>query len=290
MKTEEIKDPIFLRAVHALDAGLLDELRDLIEQYPWLLRDRLSTPDEKGYFKDPYLIWFVADNPIRNQKLPANIVEMLYFLVDAIKHNAMETYPEQLNYTLVLVSTGRTPRECGVQIVMMDALLEAGAIPGNGIKALAEGNLAAAAHLIDSGGEITLTTALLLGRTIAIDRLFDNADDTAKLTALTAAAFYGKATLIKYLLDKGVDPNGYPPSDSGFHSHATPLHQAVSAVSLEGVQLLTGAGARLDQQDKLFDGTPMDWAVYMRNEGGAEKDKEACDEIIKWLTNAAHHI
>lgn len=283
MKTDDITDPIFLQAVNALDAGRLDELRELVANNPRLLRDPLLTPGESGYFKDPYLIWFVADNPIRNAKLPSNIVDALRFLIDAVKREAPDTYLNQINYTLGLVATGRIPREYGVQIPMMEVLVDAGAVPGDGMGAIAHGNPEAARWLIDHGGELTLATALLLNYKNDIEPLTINADKPAKLTALTAAAFYGNAAIVKYLINTGLDPNGYPDIHSGFHSHGTPLHQAVSSASLDTVRLLVNAGAQLDVTDKIYDGTPLDWASHMYAEAGSETEKAAYAAIEDYL-------
>ena len=286
METADISNPIFLQAVNALDTGKLDELQELVNQHKNLVRDRLITPNEDGYFKDPYLIWFVADNPIRNPKLPLNIVEVTRFLIDAVKREAPDTYQQQIDYTLGLVATGRIPRECGVQIAMMDALIHAGATPGGGMGAIAHGNIEAAQHLIDRGGEVTLASALLLGRKAEADRLIDTATQTEKLMALTAAAFYGKADLVKYLLDKGTDPNGYPEQGTGFHSHATPLHQAVSSASLDVVKLLVDAGARLDIPDTIYNGTPLGWALHMQTETSNETEKAEYTRIVTYLQGA----
>jgi len=283
METADISNPIFLQAVIALDAGRLDELKELVNQHKSLVQDRLITPNEEGYFKDPYLIWFVADNPIRNPKLPLNIVEITRFLIDQVKREAPDTYQQQVDYTLGLVATGRIPRECGVQIAMMDLLIYAGARPGSGMGAIAHGNIEAARYLIDHGGEISLASALLLDRKADTDRLMSTATHAEKLLALTAAAFYGKADLVKYLLDKGTDPNGYPEQGTGFHSHATPLHQAICSTSLDVVKLLVDAGARLDIPDTIYDGTPLDWALHMQTETDNETEKAAYARIAAYL-------
>ncbi|QKJ32315.1 ankyrin repeat domain-containing protein [Mucilaginibacter mali] len=283
MKTTDITDLIFLQAVNALDAGRLNELQSLVAQHPYLLRDRLITPDEEGYFKDPYLVWFVADNPIRNEKLPSNIVEVTRFLVDAVKREAPDTWQQQLTYTLGLVATGRIPRESGKQIAMMDVLINAGATPGGGMGAIAHGNIDAANHLLDRGGKITLPAAMILGRKADVDRLLNKATGNEKLTALTAAAFYGKADMVKHLLDLGVDPNGYSSQDTGFHSHATPLHQAIYSTSLDAVKLLVEAGASLTATDKAYNGTPLGWAMYMQTETDSEADKAAYARIEAYL-------
>ncbi|WP_426671858.1 ankyrin repeat domain-containing protein [Mucilaginibacter sp. McL0603] len=263
MKNPGITNSLFHRAVEAIDSGNITALEALITKHPSLVKERLKNAEE-GYFKDPYLIWFVADNPIRNDKLPPNIVAVTRLLVDAVKREAPDTYRQQIDYTLGLVATGRIPRECGVQIAMMDALIDAGAIPGDGIGALVHGNIEAAQHLIDLGGDLTLAAAICLERTDDIGRLGAVADHSEKLTAITAAAFYGKADMIRLLLTMGADPNGYPENNSGFHSHATPLHQAVQSGSLDAVKLLVEAGARLDATDRIYQGTALDWARHMQ--------------------------
>jgi hypothetical protein len=265
MKNSGITNTLFQYAVEAIDFGNIRVLEGLITEYPSLVKERLKNK-EKGYFKDPYLIWFVADNPIRNEKMPPNIMAVTRLLIDTVKREAPDTYQEQIDYTLGLVATGRIPRECGVQIAMMDTLVDAGATPGDGIGALAHCSVEAAQHLIDLGGDLTLAAAVCLERKDDINRLSAIADRAQKTTAITAAAFYGKADMIRRLLMIGADPNGYPESNSGFHSHATPLHQAVQSGSLDAVILLVGAGASLDAMDKIYSGTPLDWARYMQTD------------------------
>lgn len=265
MKNSDIIDALFQSAIEAIDSGNITVLDGLITEYPSLVKERLQTVEE-GYFKDPYLIWFVADNPIRNDKLPPNIVAVTRLLIDAVKCEAPDTYQHQIDYTLGLVATGRIPREFGVQIAMMDLLIDAGATPGSGIGPLANGNIEAAQHLISLGGDLTLTAAICLELMGDINRLVAVANHAEKTTAITAAAFYGKADMIRLLLTMGADPNGYPENNIGFHSHATPLHQAVQSGSLDAVKLLVEAGARLDATDKIYSGTPLDWARYMQTD------------------------
>ena len=270
MKNSEITDPLFRQAVEAIDSGNITTLEGLVTAHPRLVKERLSSTEE-GYFKDPWLIWFVADNPIRNEKLVPNIVEVTRLLIQAVKQEAAASAQEQLDYTLGLVATGRIPRECGVQIEMIDLLIDEGAKPGGGLCALAHGNIAAAQRLIERGGRLTLAAAIGLDRMEDVERLIHGADKDELLAALALAGFYGKPAMISYLLGVGADPNGYPESESGFHSHATPLHQAVYSGNLEAVKLLVGAGARLDVPDKVYGGTPLGWALYMPSEEGTDE-------------------
>jgi Ankyrin repeats (3 copies) len=273
MKNSDITDPRFLEAVEAIDIGNIPALERLISEHPRLVRERLKTP-ENGYFKDPYLLWFVADNPIRIQKLPPNIIDVTRLLVKAVQREAADSLQQQLDYTLGLVGTGRIPRESGMQIGLMDLLIDSGAKPGKGLGAFAHGNIEAGGHLIERGGELTLAAAVCLDRMSDVENLAPKASMEEKQVALTAAAFYGKTPMINYLLALGIDPNIYPEQSTGFHTHATPLHQAVYSGSLESVQLLVEAGANLDWKDHVYGGTPLDWAAYMQS-GEEMIDEEA---------------
>ncbi len=273
MKNEEITDPLFLQAVEAIDAGNIDTLQNLVTTHPYLITQPLNRPSG-DYFQHPYLIWFVADNPIRVGKLPVNIVDITRLLIAKVKQLAGDTAQKQLDYTLGLVVTGRIPRECGVQLQLLDLLIDEGAAPGGGLGALTHGNIDAAVRLIERGGELTLATAVGLNRVDDVLRLISHTSESERVTALTMAAFYANTSIISLLLTAGANPNGYPAKGSGFHSHATPLHQAVYSGSLHAVKLLVEAGASLTATDKVYNGTPLGWAMYM------QKD-EAPDEATK---------
>ena len=92
--------------------------------------------------------------------------------------------------------------------------------------------------------------------------------------------------MVKRLLATGIDPNGYPAADSGFHSHGTPLHQAVSSGSLDTVKLLVEAGAKLNAPDNIYDGTPLDWADYMQRDEHDEAAKRNFASIEDYLREA----
>lgn len=291
MDNSDIKDPLFREAVEAIHAGNITMLKELLAKHPELLHNPLNTPDDWGYFRHPYLLWFVADNPIRYGKLPGNIVEVTDILIQAARKEGVKNLQHQLDYTLGLVTTGRIPRECGVQIALMDALIDAGATPGKGHGALAHGNIAAAEHLIKRGGKLTLTTAVCLDRTDDIASLSKLAGPADLQVALIAAAFYGKAPMLSLLLSMGADPNAYlDDSAAGFHSHATALHQAVWSGSLEAVKVLVEAGADLSLKDRAYNGTPLGWAQYMQesNDPG-DIPKEKLVEIAAYLRERSVH-
>jgi Ankyrin repeats (3 copies) len=262
-------DSLFREAVSYIDAGQLNELQSLLSAHPLLVAKRLESAGDwlrslvdgalEGYFKDPYLLWFIAENPIRHDRLPANIAEITAAIVAAAKKEAVDSLQEQLDYALGLVVTGRVAREAGVQLQLMDVLIDAGAKPGAGHGALSGRNLDAAAHLIKRGGELTLATAICLDRNADVDRLAVNATPRDRQIALVAAALNGKTQALSRLLELGVDLDAY---STGIHTHATALHHAVDSGSLEAVKVLVEAGARLDIRDKMYHGTPLDWAEH----------------------------
>lgn len=284
MENFVIKDPLFREAVEAIDQGKLETLQGLLAKHPELVSMRMDSPTE-GYFQQPYLLWFVADNPIRHGKLPANIVAICALIINKIKGQNLDTLQVQLDYTLGLVVTGSTPRNSGVQIELMDLLIDEGANLGRGHGALAHGNIAATQHLLERGGELTLTTAICLDRWEDVPKLMQTASTSEAEVALVAAAFFGNVRALIYLLEQGIDPNAYPDPAEGFHSHATALHQAVWSSNLEAVKVLVEAGARLDLKDKVYKGTPLGWAMYSLTTEGFENPgtREKYTAIAEYL-------
>ncbi|SDT63644.1 peptide-methionine (S)-S-oxide reductase [Mucilaginibacter mallensis] len=276
---KDMADITVQQAITAIDNGKTAELMELIEFNPDLVVDRLQNNGD-GYFKNPYLLWFVADNPIRIAKLPHNVLDVTRLLIQTVKRKAPDTYQYQLDYALVLVASGSVPRECGVQIAMIDSLIDAGASPNAAMTALTNGNIDVAQYLVDRGDKLTLAIAVCLESIDDINHLAALTSENEKLTALAAAAFYGKANMVKRLLELGINPNGFP-KNGGFHSHATPLHQAVSSGSLDSVKLLVEAGASLYATDKIYNGTPQGWAAHMQSDDSNDELRKRNFGLIK---------
>ena len=253
------RDDQFEVAISAIDAGDIARLEELLRQHPSLACERRETPAD-GFFARPYLLWFVAEDPVRNGKLPANIADVAKVIIRAAEKECADRLKEQLDYALMLVSWSWIARECGVQIALLDALVDAGASPDAGPNnALVNGNVEAAAHLIERGAPFSLAAALCLGRWDEAARLGAAATSAQKQFALTLNALRGNAEGVRRLLAMGVDINAVSPE---LYSHATPLHHAVSSRSLETVKVLVEAGARRDAVDTAHSGTPLGWALY----------------------------
>jgi len=251
---QRIEDPVFRRGVELMDAGDVEGLRAHSKEHPGLTRQRVEF-EGGNYFRNPTLLEFVAENPVRHGKLPNNIVEVAGVILDAGVEQS------SLNEALGLVATGRVPRECGVQLPLIALLCERGADPnGAGQAAAVLFELEAVKALIECGARITLPIAAALGRADEAQQILREASGEDRRLALTLAAQYGYAEIVEVLLDAGEDPNRFNPE--GGHSHSTPLHQAAVSGHLEVVKLLVARGARIDIKDILWGGTPAGWAGY----------------------------
>lgn len=262
-------DSLYREAVLLMDRGDQAALDQFLGLHPSLVQNPLKNPglwlkdlvggSLDGYFQSPWLIWFVAENPIRLGKLPANIVSVARTIIEHSQHHQVPELCRQLSYTLDLICTGRVPRECGVQGGLINLLLDSGATIDEGYGALGSGNLEAAAHLIERGQKLNLATALCLDRWNEADRLEPKATAEEHQIALIAAALNGKPRAISWLIEKGTPLNGFGPV---IHPHATPLHHAVCSGSMDSVKILVHAGADRTLKDKVYGGTPLDWAEH----------------------------
>lgn len=215
----------------------------------------------EGYFKDPYLLWFVAGNPIRRDTLPGNIGDVARTIIDAARAHAAPAFQGQLDYALALVCSGRVARECGVQRQLIDILIDAGASTDCLPAALAHCEDDAAERLLERGARLTAAAAACLRRLDDLRRLLPAASAEERQQAFIGAAIHGAAEPLRLILDAGVDVDAFGPD--GFHTHATALHQAVYSGSLDAVQAVAEAGADLRIRDRLHHGTPLGWATYL---------------------------
>ena len=133
-------DQLFQQAVALIGGGNVPALERLLTEHPELARERLAAPGPwlrdkiggalDGFFKDPYLLWFVAEDvPVFGQ-LPKNIAEVTRVILRSARGSP--GWQEQLVSTLRLVCWSGVAQRCGVQLELIDALLDAGAPPHGG--------------------------------------------------------------------------------------------------------------------------------------------------------------
>jgi len=275
-KTAQL-DSLFQEAVTAIDNGKLDDLEKLLNEFPILVEARLKSAGNwlkekvddalKGFFKDPYLLWFVAEDPVRNNKLPPNIASAAAIIINHARNRKVKTLQKQLDYALMLVVWSWVAKENGVQLSLIDVLVDAGAsLDGTPDAALVNSNFEAADHLVKRGAKLTLAAAICLDRLNQAKELIPNTAAKDRQMAFIMAALKGTVAGIKMLLENIPELN-INKNKSGLYEHASPLHHAVDSGSLETVKFLVDAGADLKKRDSAYDGTPLDWALHLgRNE------------------------
>lgn len=250
-----IRDPAFRAAVAAIHAGDLDGLRRLLALHPGLVRDRAIEPAcyPRDYFRDPRLLWFVADNPTLVAAMPANSVALAAAIIDAGAERA------DLEYTLGLVMTSLPARRQGLQRPLMRLLLERGAaMPDDLRSVLAHHERDAVAALLEMGLALTAPIAAGMGRTAELPALLAAADRGQVDLALSLAVINRETAAARQCLEAGADPE----RPLAVHAHAWPVHEAALNDDVAMLELLVAHGARLDRRDTLWQGTPLGWARH----------------------------
>ncbi len=264
----------FESAVEAVISGDVAALRASLRENPELVRARST---RVTHFDPPVhratLLHYVAANGVEGyrEKTPKNAVEVAKILLQAgAEVDALaEMYGGHHTTMSMLVSSGH-PARAGVQVALIDTLLDFGAaIDGRGsgewtsplMTALAFGYQIAAEALARRGARVdNIAAAAGLGRLADARQLLATARGEDRHRALALAAQHGHVEIVRLLLDAGEDPNRYNPK--GNHGHSTPLHQAVWSGHDAAVRLLVERGARLDIRDTIYEGTPLGWAEY----------------------------
>jgi peptide-methionine (S)-S-oxide reductase len=256
-----IEDADFAAAVAAIDDGDLAKLRDLLARHPRLVTARA---EESGafvgpYFSHPALLWFIAENPIRTNRMPANVVAIAEAIIDAGASGA------DIDVTLGLVSSGCVAREQGRQIELIDALVRRGADPSRSLTgAVQERERDAARRLLELGAQPDFAAAAGLGQ---IERMRESLrsappDDLMRRRAMYYAAQGNQVAALELIVREGLLPVNarIGHGDTALHRAALEGHRAV-------VEALLALGADPGLRDATWNGTPAGWAEH----GGHKK-------------------
>ena len=269
----------FESAVEAVITGDVATLKSLLRGNPELVRARST---RITHFDPPVhratLLHYIGANGVEGyrQKTPKKAVEIAKALLKAgAEVDALADMYGGHYATMSMLVSSCHPANAGVQVALVETLVDFGAaVEARGsaqwgsplMTGLAFGYLSAAEALVRRGARVdNIAAAAGLGRFADAKQLLATADPESRHRALVLAAQHGHVEIVGLLLDAGEDPNRYNPD--GNHSHSTPLHQSALAGHAPVVRLLVDRGARLDIKDKIYQGTPLGWAIYAGQTG-----------------------
>lgn len=283
----------FEAAVDAIVAGDQQALEALLRNDPALagarsLREHRST-----------LLHYSSANGVEDfrQRTPENIVAIARMLLDAgAAVNAESEAYGGGSTTLMLTATSLHPERIGVQIPLMELLLERGStIDGRESTVnvcLRNGRRAAAEFLAARGGRLDLEGACGVGELDAVQAFL--AEDGGRKLSATArqladgfgwACEFGRVAVVEFLLLQGVRASMTLRTDG-----VTPLHWAALGGHVEIVKLLLAQGADVNAVETGYGGTPVGWAVYGYGHCADETDGERHCTVVDVLVAAGAEI
>ncbi len=289
---------VFEAAVRAIINGDSQTLRRLLRDDPGLVRAR-STREHRAT-----LLHYVSANGVEGyrQVSPKNIAEITKILLDAgaDADAGAEVYGSSRCTALGLVATSAPPDAAGVQLGVIDVLLDHGArvdLKGGAghndtlIRAcLANGQPNAAAHLASRGAPLDLVGAAGLGRIEVLKELFDaqarSAAPSTVADAFAMASAYGHKAAVQFLLERGLHV------DMELRGHGdghTALHVASYHAHVDVVSLLLQHGAHVDVVDKTWKTPPLVWALTGWDRAPAPKP-DRYYTVVAALVRAGAHV
>jgi ankyrin repeat protein len=204
--------------------------------------------------------------------------------------------------TLGLAATSIHPERAGVQIPLLELLLERGANleqrgqAGNGhgavLGCLANGQGSAARLLASRGAELDLEGAAGVNRADVVSSFFDEhgalingATPDQVDRAVMYAAGYGADDALRVLLAHGVSPNGGNRTVKSWGGQ-TALHWTTYGPHASAAAQLLAVGATVDARDDRWRATPLDWALHAWANGYDAAAREEGYKLIEQLVAA----
>ncbi len=276
----------FERAVDAIVAGELTTLEALLRETPALVQTRSARPHRAT------LLHYLGANGVEDyrQKSPRNAVAVAKMLLDsgADPDVLAEIYGKSTS--LGLVASSIHPREEGVQIGLMEALLASGAaidaVSGACspiLSALRNGHQDSAEFLSRRGAALDLESAAGVGRLDVVQSFFNeggklkaNATKTQMELGLMWACEYGRNDVVDYLLNRGIDIHAQASTGQ------TSLHWAAIGGQLQTIELLLARGASLEAKN-VHGATALEQALWSAKNGGGAVEY---GPVIERLTRA----
>ena len=281
----------FEAAADAIVLGDEQTLSELLQRDPSLARTR-SLREHRST-----LLHYCSANGVEDyrQKTPRNAVAITRQLLDAgAEVNAESEAYGGRSTTLMLTATSVHPERAGVQIELLELLLESGAtidVPGGASTVnacLRNGRGEAAAFLAGQGGRLDLDGAAGVGL-LDVVRSFFAKDGVLRSSATPQqlangfgwACEFGRTNVVEFLLqqriraDMPLDPVG-----------TTALHFAALDGQVGVVRLLLAHGANVHAVENRFRATPLGWALHGWSHRMAEDEERHFCEVVNVLVRA----
>jgi ankyrin repeat protein len=286
----------FEAAADAIIEGEIGKLKRLLRRNPALVLAR-SGRDHRST-----LLHYVSANGIEDfrQKTPKNIVAITEVLLDAGSDvNAESDAYGSRSTTLGLAATSCHPAHAGVQIPLLELLVDRGAVidgPDSGsaiVGCLHNGRPDAAQYLARRGARVNLEGACGIGRLEAVKnfvsengKLRRGATAKDRTAGFLWACGYGRTAVVEYLLSV-FQRNGSRLPDSGGE---TGLHWAAIGGHPPIVKMLLNAGAPVDVRDKTHQSTPLEWALYEWGNRQVGSSRNPFREVVALLVRAGSEL
>ena len=254
----------FERGVEAVVGGDIAALELYLHEDPELIRARSDREHHAT------LLHYVSANGVEDQRqrIPPTVVQVARTLLEAgAEVDALaDMYGGHLA-TLELVASSIHPARAGVQVALIELLLDYGAAidgPSEGgppvMAALANGRLEAAKTLARRGARLDLVAGAALGcldvvKGIVAQEGFSREHGAQLERAFLWACQYGQTAVVEFLLQTGVDPTA---SDE---QQQTGLHHAALGHQVDVVRMLLERQAPLEAVNA-FGGTVLAQAVW----------------------------
>jgi ankyrin repeat protein len=284
----------FEAAVDAIVAGDEQGLAALLLSDPALVRTR-SLREHRST-----LLHYCSANGVEDyrQRTPENIVAITRRLLDAgAEVNAESEAYGGGSATLMLAATSVHPERAGVQIALMELLLERGALMDVGkssdvVVCLRNGRAKAAEFLARKGARLNLEGAAGVGALDAVQGFFvENgglgaaATDKQLADGFGWACEFGRVAVVEFLLSHGARGDAVLNAEN-----VTPLHWAALGGHPEIARMLLTRGADVNAVETGYGGTPVGWAVYGYGHCADETDGERYYAVVDVLVAAGVEI
>jgi ankyrin repeat protein len=257
----------FEAAVDAIASGDRAGLEKLLSENPELTRAR-STREHRST-----LLHYVSANGVEDfrQTTPRNIVEIAELLLKAgADANAESDAYGGRSTSLQLTATSWHPEKAGVQLPLMELLIDHGAIidgpEGNSVvnSCLRNGRGEAAEFCASRGARLDLEGAAGVGRLDVVKGFFRDdgslkppATEKQMTDGFAWACEFGRTSVVDFLLQTGMAVDAKLK-----HDGQTGLHWAAYGGHEDIVRTLLERGAPIEAKEKRYGGTPLMWALY----------------------------